>query len=325
MGDLIKSEYLLKADILVERAEELLDSNVVFETKPRYEGACELYSLAADYFKIAGKLVDAGNCLTLCAKLQGKLGQRPEMAAYHAEAARVYKIFDPKEAIKFYRMAIGDFLELKNFGVGGRLQEEVADIYFNDRNYDMAAGQYKNAALLYSEQRDHAAANQTLLKAAELFTLLRQYSIASECFEEVGFRDLKQNCLKFNAIEHFLNACLCLLAEQDFDILSERVEIMCQKDASWQRSREHLFIKNIVQIILERDIDAFADHVYNFDNVHKLNSMQIRLLGEVRSVIEQLIKEQEEEEQANAESVEEESNRNSDSENEDPEKEGPVT
>eukprot|EP00639_Heterosigma_akashiwo_P006592 CAMPEP_0194564346 /NCGR_PEP_ID=MMETSP0292-20121207/4039_1 /TAXON_ID=39354 /ORGANISM="Heterosigma akashiwo, Strain CCMP2393" /LENGTH=281 /DNA_ID=CAMNT_0039413459 /DNA_START=133 /DNA_END=976 /DNA_ORIENTATION=+ len=254
MGDLIKSEYLLKADRLVEQAEDLMDSNVMIDTKPRYEGTCELYSIAADYFKISGKLVDSGNCLVQCAKLQGKLGNRPETAAYYAEAARLYRSFDPEESLKFYRHAIAEFLELQNFRVGARLQEEAAAALARGRAWGAAADGWRHAALL-------------------------------ECWREAGHRDLRDNRLKFQAPALFLDACLALLADQDLGALAEQVAEMARADAAFPRSKEHLFVRNLVRCVVDRDLDALADHVYDFDNVFKLGATQIRMLAEVRAAV----------------------------------------
>ncbi|CAN0026240.1 unnamed protein product, partial [Heterosigma akashiwo] len=254
----------------------------MIDTKPRYEGTCELYSIAADYFKISGKLVDSGNCLVQCAKLQGKLGNRPETAAYYAEAARLYRSFDPEESLKFYRHAIAEFLELQNFRVGARLQEEAAAALARDRAWGAAADGWRHAALLWAECRDPAGARGALLEAARLYAKAEDWAQAGACWREAGHRDLRDNRLKFQAPALFLDACLALLADQDLGALAEQVAEMVRADAAFQRSKEHLFVRNLVRCVVDRDLDAFADHVYNFDNVFKLGVTQIRMLAEVR-------------------------------------------
>lgn len=49
-------------------------------------------------------------------------------------------------------------------------------------------------------------------------------------------------------------------------------------DYSFVYSRHHLFLMNLMEIIPSLDIDNFADHVYNFDNVSGLDQWSIRFV-----------------------------------------------
>jgi hypothetical protein len=55
---------------------------------------------------------------------------------------------------------------------------------------------------------------------------------------------------------------------------------------SFAFSRECLFLENMLAMFGGSDIHAFADHVYNFDNVAHLDSWCLEMLYELRSQIQ---------------------------------------
>jgi len=294
MGDQIHTDYLLKADKFLKRAEVLMASKII-ALATRYEGVCQLNYLASDYYRIAGKPIDAGQCLITCAKLQSRLGHLPEAASFYLSAARVLRTFDPAESIKNYSSSLAVFLEIHNFRVCGRIQLEIGELLEKDRKFDKAGHHYKNAALLFTEQRDYVATSSALIKSAETLLRVKKFKKAAKCFEEAGMINLQENCLKFNSPKHFLNAALCLLADEDLRSLAEMFDKVKKRDKNFTRTREYLFVKNIVQSLIDADMAGFADHTYNFDNVCKLNSMQIRLLSHVRTSLEEILEESDDE------------------------------
>jgi hypothetical protein len=64
-----------------------------------------------------------------------------------------------------------------------------------------------------------------------------------------------------------------------FEILSAANERMEKVDFLWRRSKEKLFMRNIIKARAELDLHAFADHLYYWSNVRPLNHNRTLLLS----------------------------------------------
>lgn len=87
-------------------------------------------------------------------------------------------------------------------------------------------------------QRSSSAANTTLEKVAQLSALSGNYSHAISAFEEIATDCLSKNLLKFNAKNHFMNALLCHLAQDDAVGAERALTKYSDQDYTFADSRE---------------------------------------------------------------------------------------
>jgi alpha-soluble NSF attachment protein len=101
-----------KAEELLVQAEKKVQSGSgwlgkIMGGSSKFEDATELYSRAANKFKIAKAFERSGDAFVEAAKIHAeKLDSRHEAANCYAEAAQVYKKAVPRRAIECYQMSV---------------------------------------------------------------------------------------------------------------------------------------------------------------------------------------------------------------------------
>lgn len=150
-------------------------------------------------------------------------------------------------------------------------------------------------------QDSTSSANQCLNKVALFSAQLQQYEKAVELFEVIATGCLDSPLLKFNAKGYFLQAGICHLAHgvgvvspthtrarsrtdapvrpQDVVAARNAVGRYTDLDYSFSGSRECKFLTHLVEAVEAGNVDAYTDHVYNYDSVSKLDSWKTTCVG----------------------------------------------
>ena len=126
---------------------------------------------------------------------------------------------------------------------------------------------------------------------AQHSALLGQFGQAAGTYESIGRSCLEGNMMRPNTRLHFLRSLLCFLASgAKFDEVRRKMEEFKEADFSFAVSRECLFVSTVLPAVEAKDLNVFADNVYDFDNVEPMDSVLLRIL---RTLHEQLIAEPE--------------------------------
>ena len=94
-----------KAYDLVQQAEKKLKSWLNLSGN-KYDDAAELYSKAANLFKVAKNWSEAGKCFEQVAQMHLKLKSAHEAATAYSDAANCYKKTDTSHAVLLYKEAV---------------------------------------------------------------------------------------------------------------------------------------------------------------------------------------------------------------------------
>jgi len=105
----------------------------------------------------------------------------------------------------------------------------------------------------------------------------------------------EDNLLRMNIPRLFLRAGLCYIAQggaiakglYSHEVLRYKMKQWSTIDYSFEYSRERMFLDNMMDIILNADLNLFADHIFNFDNVAQFDSMMLKMLARARYDIEE--------------------------------------
>lgn len=286
------AKYERKAEHCLTLAEKALRQFLI-QNAPniKFEDATEYYRQAAVCYRVAGRWQDSGEAYGRCADLQARMGNVQEAAVSSVQAAQVYRKQDPAEAVSFYRNAISLFCELGRFSTAGNLQYEVAEMYETDGNLEEACEQYRQASAYYLGENRVEQSHQCLAKVAQHSALLGQFGQAAGTYESIGRSCLEGNMMRPNTRLHFLRSLLCFLASgAKFDEVRRKMEEFKEADFSFAVSRECLFVSTVLPAVEAKDLNVFADNVYDFDNVEPMDSVLLRIL---RTLHEQLIAEPE--------------------------------
>jgi alpha-soluble NSF attachment protein len=263
----------------IEEAEKALKKWGLFAGNSKYEDAAEAYQKAGNSFKTAKDWSQAGSSFLEAAKLQLRLKNEHEAATLYRDGARALKNIDSTAAVDAYTEAIMLETELGRHANAAKLHKEVAEAAEAEDNAELAWEHYKEAADLFAGEESMASANQCLEKHAMLSaTHKKEYREAADLFERIASDCMSKGTLKFNAKSHLLNAGACVLAMGDPVACDRAYARFCDIDYSFSDSREGKLLKSCLDAVKSGDSAAFADAVYAYDQISRLDPFRTSLL-----------------------------------------------
>lgn len=272
-----------KAQDLLVKAEKRLNSWTNFLSgENKYDAAAEMYSKAANLFKVSKNWSEAGKAFEQVAQCHIKLKSAHEAATAYQDAANCYKKVDSSHAVLVYKEAVAIQIDLGRFTTAAKLQKEIADLCESDGDTAGAMDAYQQAADWYQAEESTSAANGCLLKVAGFAASTADYKRAIEIYEQVAMVSLENTLLKWSVKDYLLRAGICHLATGEIGDAVRAVERYCNMDASFASTREGDFLKNITAAYENLDDDAFTDHVREYDEISRLDPQKTTLLLEVK-------------------------------------------
>jgi len=163
----------------------------------KYEAAADLYTQAANSFRLQKQFKEAGLAFERAANIQTNQLKEPDDAANTlTEAFKAYRTTDPEDAARCLGQAIQHYTLKGNFRRAATNQEKLGELYevqLGDSKRALDA--YDTAANWYENDNAEALANKWWIKVAELAAEEEQYPRAVECFEKVGA--MRRNQMNF--------------------------------------------------------------------------------------------------------------------------------
>ena len=147
-------------------------------------------------------------------------------------------------------------------------------------------GAYNTAAEWYESDNAEALANKLFLKVADLAALEGDYQTAIAKFEAVARSSLNNNLMKWSVKDYFLKAGICHLASQDLVATTRSLDMYRELDPSFAGTRENMLLTDLVAAVQEGDQEAFADKLFQYDQLSKLDKWKTTLLLRVKGAIE---------------------------------------
>jgi alpha-soluble NSF attachment protein len=112
-----------------------------------------------------------------------------------------------------------------------------------------------------------------------------RYDAALEIYESIAKTSMESNLLKFNAKNHLLNAGICALATKDLVLVQMKWNDFQDIDYTFAESREGKFLQAMIQSFESYNPEAFADAVYQFDTISKIEPWKVTVLLRVKESI----------------------------------------
>ncbi|XP_023617477.1 beta-soluble NSF attachment protein isoform X3 [Myotis lucifugus] len=157
----------------------------LFGGNTRIEEACEMYTRAANMFKMAKNWSAAGNAFCQAAKLHMQLQSKHDSATSFVDAGNAYKKADPHEAINCLNAAIDIYTDMGRFTIAAKHHITIAEIYETELvDIEKAIAHYEQSADYYKGEESNSSANKCLLKVAAYAAQLEQYQKAIEIYEQ---------------------------------------------------------------------------------------------------------------------------------------------
>lgn len=209
------------------------------------------------------------------------------MANTLTECFKVYRKDSPQDAARVLQQAIQHYTASGNFRRAATHQQNLAEVYEVEIGDQKAALQaYDLAAQWYESDNAEALANKLYLKVADLSALEGDYQTAIKKFEDVAKSSINNNLMKWSVKDYFLKAGICHLAAADTVATKRALEQYSELDNTFPGTREFMLLNDLVQCVEQGDQDAFAEKLFHFDQLSKLDKWKTTLLLRVKNNIE---------------------------------------
>ncbi len=86
--------------------------------------------------------------------------------------------------------------------------------------------------------------------------------------------------------DYFLKAGICHLASGDIVAADRALDMYTDLDASFGGTRENMLLRDLVEAIKEGDQEQFADKLFQYDQLSKLDKWKLTLLLRVKGSID---------------------------------------
>ncbi|PKY01675.1 vesicular-fusion protein Sec17 [Aspergillus campestris IBT 28561] len=280
--------------VLIQRAEKALSgatSGFSFfgGRTEKYENAADLYTQAANAFRVQKLNKESGLAFEKAASIQSQNLNEPDDAANTLqEAFKVYRKSDPEDAARVLASAIQHYVLKGNLRRAATQQQHLAELYemeMGDQKKALEA--YEQAAEWFDSDNAEALANKHYLKAADLAALEEDYYKAIEHYERIGRSSISNSLMKWSVKDYFLKAGICHMATKDLVATGRALESYREIDTTFASTREHQLLVDLAQAIENGDQEAFADKLFQFDQLSKLDKWKTTLLLRVKNNIEE--------------------------------------
>ncbi|KAL9004834.1 MAG: hypothetical protein Q9188_002352 [Gyalolechia gomerana] len=255
----------------------------------KFETAADLYTQAANAFRMQKQGKEAGQAFERAASIQSsKLSEPDDAANSLTEAYKAYRKSDPEDAARVLSSAISHYASKGNFRRAATNQQNLAEIYEVElQDNKRALEAYEVAAGWFEGDNAEALANKLFLKVADLSALEGDYYKAVECYEKVARSSVSNNLMKWSVKDYFLKAGICHLASGDTVAISRALDTYRDLDPTFQSTREHQLLVDLAEAVEQGDQDAFADKLFQYDQLSKLDKWKTTLLLRVKEGIEE--------------------------------------
>ncbi|RJE21532.1 vesicular-fusion protein SEC17 [Aspergillus sclerotialis] len=280
--------------VLLQKADKALSSasggfNLFGGRTEKYENAADLYSQAANAFRVQKMNKEAGLAFEKAASIQTQNLSEPDDAANSLqEAFKVYRKTDPEDAARVLSSAIQHYVLKGNLRRAATQQQYLAEVYeveLGDMRRALEA--YEKAAEWFEGDNAEALANKHFLKVADLAALDSDYYKAIEHYERIGRASINNSLMKWSVKDYFLKAGICHLATNDLVAANRALESYREVDPTFASTREHQLLVDLVQTIEQGDQEAFADKLFQYDQLSKLDKWKTTLLLRIKNSIEE--------------------------------------
>lgn len=255
----------------------------------KYQNAADLYIQAANAFRMQKSNREAGQAFEKAAQIQTKNLNEPDDAANTlVDAFKVYRKESPQEAVKCLDFAINQYCTKGNFRRAASHKESLGELYeveLGDMKGALAA--YEASAGWYEGDGATALANKLWLKVADIAALDGDYYKAIENYEKVAQASISNNLMRYSVKEYFLKAGICHLATGDQVSTERALDKYRDMDPTFASQREHQLLVDVLGAVQEGDQEKFADKLYAYDQMSKLDKWKTTILLRIKGQIEE--------------------------------------
>jgi len=270
----------------MKEAEKALKRTIIFGfgKNQKFEDAAESFTKAGNAFKISKQWQEAGSAYLRAAECQLQTESPSDACNSYVEAGNSYKNINFTDAVESYQKAITIFNDSGRFSQSARYYKEIAEIYEQDNNVQLAVDNYQQSADILVSDGKKQAAQQCLLKIANLASLYDASGLlrAAEIFEGLGRESMESRLGAYSAKGYFFQALLCYLASGDNVAVKSKLDAFKNVDFSFGPSRECQFIEKLLQSADSYNAEDFSQACADFDHITPLDPWKTSMLVQAK-------------------------------------------
>jgi alpha-soluble NSF attachment protein len=253
----------------------------------KYENAVDLYTQAANAFRMQKQGKEAGNAFEKAAAIQKQYLNEPDDAANTlTEAFKSYRKTDPEDAARVLDQAIAHYTMKGNFRRSATHKQNLGELFeveLGDNKRAMES--YETAAGWFESDNAEALSNKLFLKVADLAALEGDYYKAIENYERVAKSSINNNLMKYSVKDYLFKAGMCHLATNDLVGTNRAMESYRDMDNLFASAREHMLLMDLIEAVEQGDQDMFADKLFQFDQMSKLDKWKTTIFLRIKDGI----------------------------------------
>ncbi|RFU26733.1 hypothetical protein B7463_g9599, partial [Scytalidium lignicola] len=254
----------------------------------KWENAADLYTQAANSFRLAKQNKEAGEAFEKAADIQTqKLNEPDDAANTLQDAFKVYRKEHPQDAARCLDIAINHYAQKGNLRRAATQKQNLAELYEEVGDMKNALDSYAVAADWFSGDNAEALANKLFLKVADLSALDGDYYRAIEQYEKVATTSVNNNLMRYSVKEYLLKSGISLLAVGDLVSIRRALEKYTDLDPTFQSTREFQLLVDLTEAMEAGDQEAFSDKLFKYDQMSKLDKWKTTILLRVKNAIEE--------------------------------------
>ncbi|KAH3945330.1 hypothetical protein HBH70_054400 [Parastagonospora nodorum] len=256
----------------------------------KYEAAADQFIAAANAFRMQKMGKEAGEAFEKAAAVQRQnLNEPDDEANTLTEAFKAYKKDDPEAAARCLDKAIAQYCSKGNFRRAATHKQNLGELFEVELGDNARAGAaYEEAAGWYEADNAEALANKLWLKTADLVALDgKDYYKAIELYEKVAKTSIQNNLMRWSVKEYLLKAGICQLCTGDQVGVNAALDRYRDLDPSFVQQREHQLLVDLTQAVQDGDQEMFADKLFQYDQLSKLDKWKTTLLLRIKGTIEE--------------------------------------
>ncbi|KAG0129777.1 soluble NSF attachment protein [Tuber indicum] len=253
----------------------------------KLEIAADLYTQAANAFRIQKLGREAGQTLEKAAAIRQEINEPDDAASNLVEAYKAYKKDDPSSAARVLEKAIQHFTLRGNFRRAATYQQNLAELLEEIGDVPRAVAAYELAGDWFQSDNAESLANGAFLKMADLAALEGMYPKAVEKYEGVARSSAESNLMKWSMKDYFLKAGICHLASRDKIALTKALDNYVDLDPTFRSTREFQLLNDMLEADNGGDAEVFADKIFQYDQMSKLDKWKTTMLLRVKKSIEE--------------------------------------
>lgn len=125
------------------------------------------------------------------------------------------------------------------------------------------------------------------MKVADIAAIEGDYYKAIEQYEKVAAASVSNNLMRYSVKDYFLKAGVCHLATGDIVAVNRALEKYRELDPTFPSTREHQLLADLTRTLEAGDQEAFTDHLFQYDQMSKLDKWKTTILLRVKESIQE--------------------------------------